>query len=109
MAWSDGMIVSAVRKGAEDERNVFGNYYEYEEPLKKIVPHRVLALNRGEKEDVLRVGISFPSERIIGGLERELIRKSHSPSAAHVKEAIEDAFKRLIAPSIEREIRAALN
>jgi len=108
LAWSDGMIISAVRKGAEDKRDVFENYYEYEEPLKKIVPHRVLALNRGEKEDVLRVGISFPSERIIGGLERELIRKSHSPSAPHVKEAIEDAFKRLIAPSIEREIRAAL-
>lgn len=108
LAWSDGMIVSAVRKGAEDKRDVFENYYEYEEPLKKIVPHRVLALNRGEKEDVLRVGISFPSERIIGGLERELIRKSHSPSAPHVKEAVEDAFKRLIAPSIEREIRAAL-
>ena len=61
LAWSNGMIVSAIRKGAEDERNVFGNYYEYEEPLKKIVPHRVLALNRGEKEDVLRVGISFPA------------------------------------------------
>ena len=57
---------------------------------------------------MLRVGISFPSERIIGGLERELIGKSYSTSAAHVKEAIEDAFKRLIAPSIEREIRAAL-
>lgn len=108
IAWSDGMIVSVVRKGAEDKRDVFENYYEYEEPLKKIVPHRVLALNRGEKEDVLRVGISFPSERIIGGLERELIRKSHSPSATQVKEAIEDAFKRLIAPSIEREIRGAL-
>jgi len=108
LAWSDGMIVSTVRKGADDKRNVFENYYEYEEPLKKIVPHRVLALNRGEKEDVLRVGISFPVERISGGLERELIRKPHSPSAPHVKEAIEDAFKRLIAPSIEREIRAAL-
>ena len=108
LAWSDGSIVSAIRKGAEDERSVYGNYYEYEEPLKKIVPHRVLALNRGEKEDVLRVGVSFPVERIIGRLERELIRKTHSPSAAQVKEAIEDAFKRLIAPSIEREIRAAL-
>ena len=108
LAWSDGMIVSAIRKGAEDKRNVFENYYEYEEPLKKIVPHRVLALNRGEKEDVLRVGISFPVDRISGGLERELIRKPHSPSAPHVKEATEDAFKRLIAPSIEREIRAAL-
>ncbi|MER2090323.1 MAG: Tex family protein [Sporosarcina sp.] len=108
LAWSDGMIVSAIRKGSEDKRNVFENYYEYEEPLKKIVPHRVLALNRGEKEDVLRIGISFPVERILRGLERELIRKSHSPSAVQVKEAIEDAFKRLIAPSIEREIRTAL-
>lgn len=108
LAWNNGLIVSAVRKGAEDERNVFGNYYEYEEPLKKIVPHRVLALNRGEKEEVLRVGISFPVVQIIGGLERELIRKTHVPAAEQVKEAIEDAFKRLIAPSIEREIRAAL-
>ncbi len=106
--WADGTIVSAIRKGAEDERSVYGNYYEYEEPLKKIVPHRVLALNRGEKEEILRVGVSFPMERIIGGLERQLIRKPHSPSAVHLKEAIEDAFKRLLAPSIEREIRAAL-
>ncbi|WP_255726804.1 Tex family protein [Sporosarcina sp. ACRSM] len=106
--WAEGTVVSAIRKGAEDERSVYGNYYEYEEPLKKIVPHRVLALNRGEKEEILRVGVSFPSERIIGGLERQLIQKPHSPSAAHIKEAIEDAFKRLLAPSIEREIRAAL-
>lgn len=106
--WADGTIISAIRKGAEDERGVYGNYYEYEEPLKKIVPHRVLALNRGEKEEILRVGVSFPTERIIGGLERQLIRKPHSPSAVHLKEAIEDAFKRLLAPSIEREIRTAL-
>ena len=92
-------------KGAEDERSVYGNYYEYEEPLKKIVPHRVLALNRGEKDEVLRVGLAFPEERIVGGMKRELIRKPHSPSAAQVEEAIEDAFKRLIAPSIEREVR----
>lgn len=108
LAWSDGSIVSAVRKGAEDERKVFGNYYEYDEPLKRIVPHRTLALNRGEKENVLRVGLSFPEERIIGGMERELIQKLHSPAAEQVKEAIQDSFKRLIAPSIEREIRASL-
>lgn len=108
LTWSDGSIVSAIRKGAEDERKVFGNYYEYDEPLKRIVPHRTLALNRGEKENVLRIGISFPDERIISGMERELIKKSHSPAAVQVKEAIEDSFKRLIAPSIEREIRALL-
>lgn len=108
LTWSSGTIVSTVRKDAEDEKNVFGNYYDYEEPLKKIVPHRVLALNRGEKEEVLRVGIAFPMEKIVGDMERELIRKSHSPSASQVSEAIEDACKRLITPSIEREIRGGL-
>ncbi|MHA6259815.1 Tex family protein [Sporosarcina sp. CAU 1771] len=108
LAWSQGSIVSSLKKNAKDDKKVFGNYYEYDEPLKKIVPHRTLALNRGEKEDVLRVGISFPEERIIGGMNRELIRKAHSPSAPQVEEAIEDAFKRLIAPSIEREIRNVL-
>lgn len=108
LAWSDGQMASAFRKGAEDERGVYEMYYEYEEPLKKIVPHRVLALNRGEKEEVLRVGVAFPTERIVGTLERELIKKQQSPSAVHVKAATEDAFKRLIAPSVEREIRTAL-
>ncbi|GEN85205.1 RNA-binding transcriptional accessory protein [Sporosarcina luteola] len=108
LAWSDGQMVSSLRKGAEDERSVYEMYYEYEEPLKRIVPHRVLALNRGEKEEVLRVSIAFPAERIIAGLERELIKKQHAPSAVQVKEAAEDAFKRLIAPSVEREIRTAL-
>lgn len=108
LTWSHGSIISSLKKGAEDEKKVFGNYYEYDEPLKRIVPHRTLALNRGEKENVLRVGIAFPEERIIGGMVRELIRKTHSPSAGQVEEAIEDAFKRLIAPSIEREIRNAL-
>ncbi|MEK3936676.1 Tex family protein [Sporosarcina sp. FSL W7-1349] len=107
-AWAGGTIVSAVRKEAVDERNVYENYYEYEEPLKKIVPHRVLALNRGEKEEVLRVAISFPAEQILVDLERQVIRKLGSPTADQVKEAVGDAFKRLIAPSVEREIRAAL-
>ncbi len=108
IVWSSGSIVSAVRKGAEDNKKVFGNYYEYDEPLKTIVPHRTLALNRGEKEDVLRIGMAFPDERIIGLIEREVIKKTTSPSAEQVKEAVEDSFKRLIAPSIEREIRAEL-
>ncbi|MBD7983949.1 RNA-binding transcriptional accessory protein [Sporosarcina sp. Sa2YVA2] len=108
LAWSDGQMASTLRKGAEDERAVYEMYYAYEEPLKKVVPHRVLALNRGEKEDVLRVGVIFPAERIVSGIEREVIKKVHSPSTPQVKEAIEDAFKRLIAPSVEREIRTAL-
>lgn len=108
VAWASGQITSAVRKNAEDGKKVFGNYYEYEEPLKKIVPHRTLALNRGEKEKVLRIGIGFPDERIIGDMERTLIQNPHVPAAVEVKESIADAFKRLIAPSVEREIRSVL-
>lgn len=108
LTWEAGAIVSSVRKDAEDPRKVFGNYYEYEEPLKKVVPHRTLAMNRGEKEEVLRISIRFPEERIIGEMERTFIQKPHSPAAEQVKEAIQDSFKRLIAPSVEREIRSAL-
>lgn len=106
--WSSGKITSTIRKDAEDEKKVFGNYYEYEEPLNKIVPHRTLALNRGEKEKVLRIGLAFPEDQIIGNMERTLIQKVHVPAAAEVKEAIGDAFKRLIAPSVEREVRSVL-
>lgn len=108
MTWASGKITSIVRKNAEDEKNVFGNYYEYEEPLKKIVPHRTLALNRGEKEKVLRIAIAFPEEQIIGNIERTIIKKTHVPASKEVQEAITDAFKRLIAPSVEREVRAVL-
>ncbi|WP_398292947.1 Tex family protein [Sporosarcina aquimarina] len=109
LSWSRGTLISAKRKDAEDEKSIYEMYYEYEEPLAKVVPHRVLALNRGEKEDVLRVTVGFPAERIIGELERNLIKRTSSPSAEHVKKALEDSFKRLIAPSVEREIRAALS
>lgn len=108
ITWADGKITSVLRKNAEDEKKVFGNYYEYEEPIRRIVPHRTLALNRGEKEEVLRIGIAFPEDRIIGNIERAVVKKMHVPSAEVVIEAISDSFKRLIAPSIEREIRSAL-
>ncbi|WP_342537525.1 Tex family protein [Sporosarcina sp. FSL K6-3508] len=106
--WSAGRLTAALKKGAEDERKVFENYYDYEEPLNKIVPHRVLAINRGEKEDVLRVGVGFPADRIVGDLERAYLKQTGSPSASYIKDALEDSFKRLIAPSIEREVRTAL-
>ncbi len=108
VSWVSGHLTANLKKGAEDERNVFENYYDYSEPLNKIVPHRVLAINRGEKEDVLRVSVTFPTERIVGDLERTYLKRTSSPSAPYIKEALEDSFKRLIAPSIEREVRAAL-
>lgn len=101
-------MVSSLRKAAEDEKEVYGMYYEYEEPLAKMVPHRTLALNRGEKEKVLRVSIAFPEERIIGQIEGSVVQRRDVESTKVVKEAIADSFKRLIAPSVEREIRATL-
>lgn len=83
-------------------------YYEYEEPVQKIVPHRVLALNRGEKEEVLRISIQPRTEIIISYLERKIIKNNQSEAAGLIKEAIEDGLKRLIMPSVEREIRKEL-
>ncbi|MGN1387094.1 MAG: Tex-like N-terminal domain-containing protein, partial [Bacillus sp. (in: firmicutes)] len=100
-----GMIVSAVKDEEKDEKGIYENYYEYEEPLQKIVPHRVLALNRGEKEDILRISIKVDATRILSYIERKKITVSHSAVDALMKEVIEDAYKRLIQSSIEREIR----
>lgn len=106
---SEGTVQSAVKKQQDDEKSVFEMYYAYEEPVKKIVPHRVLALNRGEKEDILKVGIQAPLTRIIRVMLDEWIPiHSSSPSIPEVKEAVEDSYKRLISPSVEREIRAEL-
>ncbi|KUP04459.1 hypothetical protein Q73_15580 [Bacillus coahuilensis m2-6] len=103
-----GKIVTSVKKQELDEKGVFEMYYEYEEPVSKIVPHRVLAMNRGEKEDVLKVSVVPPVDTILAYLEKKTITKAGSPSEAYVKEAIEDGYKRLIQPSIEREIRSEL-
>lgn len=102
-----GKIMSVSKNEDADEKKIFEMYYEYEEPVQKIVPHRVLALNRGEKEDILRVSIEPKEEAIIEYMVRKII-KNDSESASFVTEAIEDSFKRLIFPSIEREIRKEL-
>lgn len=103
-----GQVTSEVKKAELDEKSVYEMYYEYEEPVKKIVPHRILALNRGEKEGILRVSIKPDTEKIIGYLKRKFIKKESSVSAPDVAEAIEDSYKRLIEPAIEREIRNEL-
>lgn len=106
---SEGTVQSVVKKQQDDEKSVFEMYYAYEEPVKKIVPHRVLALNRGEKEEILKVGIQAPLDRIIRLIEETWVPiHSSSPSIPEVKEAIQDSYKRLISPSVEREIRAEL-
>nr|WP_285891035.1 Tex family protein [Mesobacillus subterraneus] len=103
-----GSIESSVKNEEQDEKNVYEMYYEYSEPVSKVVPHRILALNRGEKEDLLRVSIKPKADVIMSYLQRNWVTKNHSVTAASVTEAIEDAYKRLIQPSIEREIRNEL-
>lgn len=103
-----GSIKSKLKKKAEDEGQVYLMYYDYSEKIKYIKPHRVLALNRGEKENILSVSIEVDTEHIMNFLEKKIIKKKESPVVEVVKDAICDSYKRLIFPSIEREIRADL-
>lgn len=104
-----GVMASTVKDAEKDEKKVYEMYYAYEEPVRKIVPHRVLALNRGEKENILRVSIEADTERILAYLNRQVIRSEASITSGIVKEAVEDGYKRLIEPAIEREIRNELS
>ncbi|HLU22922.1 MAG TPA: Tex family protein [Bacillaceae bacterium] len=103
-----GKIISEVKNEEKDEKRVFENYYEYEEPVKKIVPHRILALNRGENEDILRVSFSANTDKILTHLHRKFVKNTNSFVTQVVTEAMEDGYKRLIEPAIEREIRNEL-
>ena len=107
--YKNGIITSKIKKNAEDEGKVYEMYYDYSEPVKWIKPHRILALNRGEKEKVLTVSIDVDKDGILAFLEKKIIKNEKSFVVDSVKEAIEDAYKRLIAPSIEREVRAELS
>ncbi|MDE4084662.1 Tex family protein [Planococcus maritimus] len=108
MTRDNGLLETASKKGHEDEKQVFQMYYEYSEAIKKIVPHRILAINRGEKEGVLKVAVTPPVDRIIR-LIKDKWMKTGSPAVKEVEAAIEDSYKRLIQPSIEREIRTELS
>ncbi|MCA1321712.1 RNA-binding transcriptional accessory protein [Bacillus tianshenii] len=108
LTFKQGKIVSVVKSEEKDEKEVFAMYYEYEEPINRVLPHRILAVNRGEKEDILRVSIKAPAERVLSYLNKQVIKKEHSQATPLVKEAIEDSYKRLIEPAIERELRKEL-
>ena len=101
-----GMLVSTAKKPAET--SVYEKYYEYEERVEKMPGHRVLAINRGEKEKFLGVKIEAPTEEILGYLQREIITRKNPNTQDVLKEAIEDSYNRLIAPAIEREIRNSM-
>lgn len=101
----NGTIVS---KQAKDEDSVYSSYYDYRESIKKIPGHRVLAINRGEKEEFLKVTVEIDSEIILNYLFSQVITETKSPAKDYIASAIVDSYDRLIAPSVEREIRAAL-
>ncbi|MBR6380993.1 MAG: RNA-binding transcriptional accessory protein, partial [Lachnospiraceae bacterium] len=103
---SAGTLVSTAKE--EGTKSVYENYYDYQEPVSKVAGHRVLALNRGEKEKVLSVKLQAPEERILGYLEKQVITSENPYTTPALKEAIADSYDRLIAPAIEREIRSML-
>lgn len=104
-----GQYVSTVKDEEKDEKSVYEMYYDFSEPVSKMVSHRVLATNRGEKEDILKVTLLVEEEKINSYLERQLIgNNKQSPTAAYVETAYLDSYKRFIGPAIEREIRNEL-
>ena len=106
--YNNSKIVTKKKKNAVDEKKVYEMYYDYSEDVKYIKPHRVLAVNRGEKEGVLSVSLEYNKEYIYNYLEKKLIKDESSECATYVKDAIVDSYKRLIGPSVEREIRSEL-
>lgn len=101
----EGVLQSS---GKEGEASVYEMYYNYEEPVKKVAGHRVLALNRGEKEKFLTVKVVAPEERILQYLEKKTITRNNPYTTPVLKEVVADSYERLIAPAIEREVRNAL-
>lgn len=105
--FNNGFIVSKVKKDGKDEYKTYEMYYDYNERIKYIKSHRVLALNRGEEEKVLNVKLTTDDDKIISYLENKIIKYDY-PCSNLIKDAIKDSYKRLIFPSIEREIRSDL-
>ncbi len=107
--YKNGIIETKLKKDAKDDNKVYEMYYSYNEEVKRIKPHRILAINRAENEKVITVNINVDNEKIIEFLESKIIKNNNSYVVDIVKNAIKDSYKRLIYPSIEREIRSDLN
>ena len=101
-----GKLISTAKD--PEAESVYEMYYEFEEPLSKLAGHRILALNRGEKEKILTVKIEAPEEEILGYLEKQIFHGKNLDTEQALKEAVEGSYKRLIGPAIEREIRSDL-
>ena len=106
--YKNGTVITKKKKNAVDEKNTYEMYYEYSETVKYIKPHRIMAINRAEKEGVISVNIDYDNDKIIEYLEKRIIKNKESYVTEIVKESIKDSLKRLILPSVEREIKADL-
>ena len=106
ITFEEGFISSSTKDDSLE--SVYEMYYHFEEPVKKLAGHRILALNRGEKEKILSVKIVAPKEQIISYLQKQIITKDNATTSPVLSAAIEDSYDRLIAPSIERDIRSSL-
>ena len=105
----NGFIISKKKKDAEDEKKVYEMYYDFKEEVSKIKSYRVLAINRAEKEKIVTVSIDIDDAKVLSFFEEKIIKNKESFAVDIVKNAIKDSYKRLIFPSVEREIRAALS
>ena len=106
--YNKGMYVSQVKDEQADKKGVYEMYYDFAEPVHKMVSHRILATNRGEKEEVLKVFLQVDEAVILAYLDRQLVKNPASPSSSFVREAYQDSYKRFIQPAIERELRNEL-
>ena len=107
-----GSIISKIKKKAVDdnldEKKIYEMYYDRSEKIKYVKPHRILAMNRGEDENILGISIAVDTDYILSWFDKKIIKNEKSPVVGLVKEAIRDSYKRLIEPSVEREVRAEL-
>jgi len=108
MIYRDGSVLSKLKKNAVDDTKTYEMYYDYKESIRAIKPHRILATNRGEKEGILSVSLDYSKDSVQAYLEKCLIKNKNSFVVSIVENAIQDSLKRLILPSVEREIRADL-
>lgn len=106
--WNTGTIVTKKKKNSEDEKKTYEMYYEFQDRIKYMKHYRTLAINRGEKEGILSVSLDFDNEKILDNYKERVIKNKDSFVVNIVEEAIQDVLKRLILPSIEREIRTIL-
>ena len=106
--WNNASIVSKIKKNAVDEKKTYEIYYDFTEKVKYIKPYRVLAINRAEKENVISVKLDYDNDYIFNSLSNKIIKNKESFVVDYVNDAIKDALKRLIYPSIERDVRSEL-